>query len=179
MKTYSVQQEHAPNSIWRYYQTCAESLVRYQNEIMARPGVAQQYREYTVSEILDEFEGFRAELENEVTMALVASFEAIVRHDFLLWVCRKKRGGIRTIFVELNRRFEGNVPLDEILDGWKAEIGQGQAIGRFKQLVRFRHWLAHGRGWIQKSGIDPDPSMAWRIADRLFSVIPGLEGSLV
>ena len=34
-------------------------------------------------------------------------------------------------------------------------------IGAFKQLYVFRHWLAHGRHWTQKSGINPPPEVAF------------------
>jgi hypothetical protein len=47
------------------------------------------------------------------------------------------------------------------------------------QLVKYRHWLAHGRYWTQKSGIRPTPEQAWDTGTIVFAVLPGLEDALM
>jgi hypothetical protein len=43
-----------------------------------------------------------------------------------------------------------------------------------KSLLLFRHWLAHGRYWVEKSGLGQvDPFDAWQIGKAVFDVLPG------
>ncbi len=65
------------------------------------------------------------------------------------------------------------IRLSTVLDVWKNVCGKKKVIGAFKQLVMFRHWLAHGRYWVQKSGLqDVDPYDAWERGRALFDALP-------
>ena len=60
----------------------------------------------------------------------------------------------------------------EALDAYQAAVLSNQ-------LVKYRHWLAHGRYWTQKSGIRPTPEQAWDTGTIVFAVLPGLEDALM
>jgi hypothetical protein len=89
---------------------------------------------------------------------LTASFEAIFRVDLRqrTWTKRKPREQYTD---NMRRRFADrdvlkDVRFEDILGAWKKELGAGaKVIGNFKQVVQYRHWLAHGRYWKQSSGL--------------------------
>ena len=94
---------------------------------------------------------------------MLASIEATFRHDMAQRRRGKQRGGNRTSPVvrglrDLQRRHREKVRLDDILDVWRDSAGQGKgSFGKLKQFFEHRHWLAHGRYWTDKSGVQPDP----------------------
>jgi hypothetical protein len=101
---------------------------------------------------------YRDELQKQAILLLTASFEAIFRIDLGLrtWRRRKAREphteSLRSRFAD--RDVLKDVRFEDIIDAWKKELGAGaRAIGNFKQVVLYRHWLAHGRYWKQSSGL--------------------------
>ncbi|HUY36440.1 MAG TPA: hypothetical protein VMV69_27130 [Pirellulales bacterium] len=118
------------------------------------------------------------DLDQSAVLLLVASFEATLQVDFHERVTRKKKDGVSK---ELRRLWSRNAPhhgltrwvtVEEIVDVWRKHVGHTALIGNFKQLVLYRHWLAHGRYWVQKSGLgDIDPFEAWQRGIALFNVL--------
>ncbi len=111
-----------------------------------------------LGETYDKIERYRDELEKQAILLLTASFEAIFRVDLRLRTWRRRKA--REPHTEsLRNRFAGrdvlkDVPFEDILDAWKKVLGGGvKVIGNFKQVINYRHWLAHGRYWKQKSGL--------------------------
>src|SRR5258708_2872834 len=87
------------------------------------------------------------ELDHEVTLLLTASFEATFQVDFRRRIARKKKDRLSKKLRKLWRKHKRAkwVVVEDILDVWQKETGHVQAIGKLKQLIQFRHWLAHGR----------------------------------
>ena len=69
------------------------------------------------------------ELDRQVSFALLASFEAIVRVDFQNRVDRRPKGGPGPAFVDLARKHAERV----------------RRAGELKETLKIRHWLAHGK----------------------------------
>jgi hypothetical protein len=116
----------------------------------------------TSSEVRTWFRRQHTELERAVVTALVACFEAIVRPDVHERVRRKARSGInqklKTLWVAQKKR----VRFDDIVDAWKTEVSMGKDASAFKELMHYRHWLAHGRTWKLSVPATP-PDVAWNI----------------
>jgi hypothetical protein len=111
----------------------------------------------------------RDELDDEVVLALVAGAEWLLRGDFEARRDGKDACGRR--FRHLVQRFEGKVPLDEILDVWKDLTGASDEIGRVKQRVLYRHGLAHGKVF-NKSGLhDATPADTHEVIGDAFDAI--------
>jgi hypothetical protein len=109
-----------------------------------------------------------------VAFALFASLEAVLRDDYHRRVRERLKDPVSRCFRALHRNLAGRVPLDHILAIWKKETGKSEVIGNFRQLAQLRDWLAHGRYWVQKSGLpSPDPGQVWAIGARLFQALPG------
>jgi hypothetical protein len=44
-------------------------------------------------------------------------------------------------------------------------------VGRIKQLYRLRHWLAHGRYFTNRSGVQHDPPSAFYVIEEFIRAI--------
>lgn len=129
----------------------------------------------TVSEREELLVEMRAELDNEVALALMASCEAVLRVDFDARIRRRPRStpALNKAFKALERRYQGRVRLDDILANWKAHLGIHPAVfSTFGECLRVRHWLAHGRRWSLKVARKPDPADIKQAADDLFALLP-------
>jgi len=118
----------------------------------------------------------RDELDFEVSLALLASFESILDEDFLV----RALGSDRFSHAISKLRARTSEPrLEEILDCWKERSPAAHTvIGEFKQLVKFRHWIAHGRGAAKKGYGNYSPTLIWRRAQILQKAVAGFPSLL-
>lgn len=131
----------------------------------------------TVDELDEALERAREELDEQVVLALVASAEATLRVDFDERLRRKTKCELRPRFRALRDEHADKVRLDSVLDAWVEASAGVEAVGRLRQLVKRRHWLAHGRYWTDKSGIAPDPEQAQLAIDAAFDAMRGVEAT--
>jgi hypothetical protein len=121
------------------------------------------------------------ELQKQVVLLLVASAEAALRVDFLERVRTRRRDPVsRRLRAEARASTPRGVKLATILTVWDEGTADGSlhaSIERMKKLLHYRHWLAHGRYWVEnKSGLNhPDPYEAWGILVRMFDALPGFD----
>ncbi|HSN97001.1 MAG TPA: hypothetical protein VLS89_01845 [Candidatus Nanopelagicales bacterium] len=116
------------------------------------------------------------ELDEQVVMMLMASCEATLKRDFARRLRDKRpKDQLWRQFRELEQATKDkdadHVRLEDLLDAWKRESGKIELIGQLKQLVKRRHWLAHGRHRTYKSGVAPDPTQAWAIIGAVFDAL--------
>jgi hypothetical protein len=129
----------------------------------------------TASELDREFERMSEELSLQVALALVAAVEALLMLDYQ----EKMEDGLKdALYARMRPLWEkqSRATFDEILDAWKdANPGTGDVIGRFKQVVGLRHWMAHGRYWRPQGfkGLD-----ASAVVDRARAMERGLKGAM-
>jgi hypothetical protein len=179
-----------PSVILNYYRRSLESLNLLKRQVLAAlvdgqaidAALTAPFRSMTPMEVDSAIGQLRDELHHEVVLMLVAAFEATLQTDLQARLSRKGKCGASKHFRKLwysrpkPRGADEWVRTEAILDVWKrVVIGKAEIIGNFKQLVMFRHWLAHGRYWNQKSGLpdDLDPFDAWERGKALFDVLPG------
>lgn len=138
-------------------------------------------------EVAEYFIACRRELELSAVLTLTAAAEARIRLDAALRMQRDKDDLARRLnLLRSNARTEWRIPLyqDGIVDAWKTYIGSLQdlltvdrarlltAIGRFRNLLEIRHWVAHGRYWAIRRGIEHyPPSDAAAIINELFDAL--------
>jgi len=164
-----------PEEIWDYYQSAlaAFDLVRRHVRVpnAASDPSLSRWRFLTPLQVDDDLRSMRDELEFEVSLALLASFETILDEDFLL----RPLGTDRFSHAISRLRQRTSDPrLEEVLDCWKERSPAAHAvIGEFKQLVKFRHWLAHGRGSAKKGYGNHSPGLIWRRARLLQKAVAG------
>lgn len=165
MRVMELPDDYRLEAIWMYYGQMQESLLAVRKLALDGTQSLASFAGHTMTELENELFKMRQELDLEVSMALLAACEAIVRVDFKRRVNNRPKHPLTTQFRALFSAKENRVPFDDILDAWKSQSGAAQATGRLKQAVKYRDWLAHGRYWAQKSGIvNPSPE---DILDRI------------
>lgn len=119
---------------------------------------ASRFHGLTPEEIAQRLERDRAELDQWALLMVLASFEATVREDVRLRHGRKTKDAVRPSLQMLEQANPGRVRFDDILSAWDAASSVGQDLkGRVRNLMKHRHWLAHGRYWTNKHGQVPSP----------------------
>ena len=170
-----------PRMVWRYYEDTLEALRTFRHALVDGSSVVAGSRFFGMppSQVQDELEFVRAELDNQVTLALVAAFEAILRVDAMQRVLLRLKDPTSQRFKAVAKRCAAkNQPFDRVdlsavLKIWRDSVHGGERdFELFGKLMSFRHWLAHGRYWTLKIGPPPDPATARNIAEAVFARLP-------
>lgn len=171
-----------PPTILEHFQRSLEALGALASHVRVAATPESRFYLMTQEEVDFAIAEMSRELNQEVVLLLTASFEAEFQTDFHDRVSRKRKDRVskefRRILGDQRGRRQGakRATFEEILDVWAKQQGHVRAIGNLKQLIRFRHWLAHGRYWVQKSGLpDPDPFDAWQRGKIVLRALLGID----
>jgi hypothetical protein len=113
----------------------------------------------------------RAELDAQVVLMLVASIEAVVRDDYAARLPDPTKTAVHERFRILDKTHADKLPFTEILDVWKEEAQIPEEVGMVKQLYVYRHWLAHGRRFTNKSGVQAYPRSSKNVIESFVAAI--------
>ncbi len=123
---------------------------------MSGGATAPRYVGMAPDELDGLFDFHGGELEEAAILGLFAATEAALRIDFNERVRQRWKEPVSRHFRDLDRKFSGRVPLEEILNGWRDQALAQRvktAVGDFKGAFKLRDWLAHGRYWKPKLGL--------------------------
>jgi hypothetical protein len=176
-----IDDSNLPRNIWRHYLRTLDAF-RVLELALREPVVSDQVRPdspffgLTQAELPDVLRDMSREVGLESSLALLASFEAILRVDYLARARQTLAGApIDGRLRRLWSKFAERLPLEDLLDAWRDETqADSNFVGRFKQLLRFRDWLAHGRYWLPKGFAEFDAHTVVRVTSALERAIPGL-----
>ena len=175
-----------PVEIFEHYLRSREALSLLKSHLLNFPAtIGSHSRFYNMlpGEINATFRDMTSELNIQINLLLIASGEASLRVDFEDRVQRRRKGPVSRRFRELEQarkaRAKRGVRLEDILKVWGDESpgpSKGRA-SRMGQLLLYRHWVAHGRYWVdQRSGLsEPDPREVWDIMREFFDNLPGFD----
>lgn len=125
--------------------------------------------------------GLRDEVEERAYLAIVAATEGVLQSDFRARSRTKARVPLSKTAKDLLKKREKagrRVELEEILDAWAAETDVPNGVtGQFKQLMSHRHWLAHGRYFVDKGGVPTGPDFAYARANTLLAQLRTVDPS--
>ena len=164
-----------PDDVLLYYERCRVALAALRNEAVIKSISATgggPFFGFTAIEYEAALSGMLNELNDQVTLALVASFEASFRIDFERRIRRRLKDNASREFRTIARKYGQRVGFKDILDVWKKVTGRSAMFGRLMQLLNYRDWLAHGRYWVHKTGRNFDPFDAWQIGQDVFAQLP-------
>ncbi len=115
----------------------------------------------------------REELDQQTVMMLVASCEALFRRDCEHRATdrRLRRDAVANRLRTVKNQATGRVELGDIFTVWETETGKIQLFQGLRQLMKRRHWLAHGRYWADKSGFPPDPTQAFELISAVCAAV--------
>ncbi len=165
--------ERTPAEILEYHRRSVAAL-----RVLGRGGTAAlgpQAATFPRTEdaFTEALEEMREELDDEVVLAQVASAERVLRLDYRARQVGDAAAAVR--FRHLEERYDGRVPLEEILEVWKDVAAAPNEAGSFKRMYVYRHGLAHGRHF-NKSGLhDAEPADADEVIRLFFAKIKEVE----
>jgi hypothetical protein len=173
-----------PRDVWDYYQKSLEAIAALHRSLKPPSVVAvgSPFFAMTADEVEVAIRTLTRELEQEVVLMTTACFEAIVQTDFRKRRERKGKDAVSRCMRRLvkQRDYPKWVPVEHLLRIWKDNHGRSQIIGIFNQLLEYRNWLAHGRYWVQQSGLaNVDPVEALNRGMALVNALPGLDPTTI
>jgi len=164
-----------PADLLLHYDCMLEALEQLDRAARAgRLGPSSRFAGMTLPEFDARLRELRGELDHEVSMALLASCEALLRFDFKERVKRRRKEprSVRDQFKAIDARDRERVRLEDILDVWKGHIGSPARFDAFQEYLGVRHWLAHGRYWSLKTRRRIAPQDLLAVIRALFAVLP-------
>jgi hypothetical protein len=116
-----------------------------------------------------------AEIDINSSLSLLSAVEAAFRFDYLQRCYMKKKDPLSRTFRGIHKHKGSRALLeDDILNGWKqCAIGLKDILGHLKGVLKYRHWIAHGRYWEPKLGRTKyDYQSVYQLVDTVFSSFP-------
>ena len=116
--------------------------------------VSGRFVGYSRQELKLELQNRLDELELTSSLALLASFEATLRVDYLRRCYEKRKDPVSLEMRSVYKQRGARAGLEEgILSAWRRSIpGSKRLVDDLLAAYKFRHWLAHGRYWTPKLG---------------------------
>jgi hypothetical protein len=116
----------------------------------SNPEYTRCFVAYSPAEVNSELAERMSETDKRSALVALARIEAAFRKDYIERCRLKKSDNISIAFRKIHRDRGRRARLDEdILDIWyqNVEPSSRKVISSLRGMLRFRHWLAHGRYW--------------------------------
>ncbi|MFZ1934433.1 MAG: hypothetical protein WCB27_23635 [Thermoguttaceae bacterium] len=151
-----------------------------QDAIRASATFAARFVGMTEADVDVYYDAQRRELDRLTMLNLVASAEATIKVDYFRRVegklkdplARAYRDWYETLSPQEQRR--PNFDADGILDVLrKAHVMDNHIIGQYRECLRARHWIGHGRYWAKPVEVDRlDPDEVFNRTSALLQAMP-------
>jgi hypothetical protein len=157
-----------------------EQHASVQHAIRTGSAVAPRFVGMTEGDVDIHFDIQRRELDRLTVLNLMASAEATIKVDYF----RRVRGRLKDPLAVAYRNWHKSLSAKKqlrpdfdaggILDVLrKARVMDNNVIGRFRECLRARHWVGHGRYWAKPVEVDQfDPDDVYDRADALLRAMP-------
>lgn len=157
-----------------------ERRASIQHAIRQGSAVAPRFVGMTEGEVDAHYDADRRELDRLTVLNLVASAEGTLKVDYFRRVEKKLKDALSVAYrnwhntlskkKQLRPDFDDGGILDEIK---KAKVMDNNIIGRYRECLRARHWLGHGRYWSKPVEVDRlDPDDVYDRADAFLRAMP-------
>lgn len=133
----------------------------------------EKFQTFNLKELTKEKALRLKELELNAIFMLLSSVEALFRIDFNIRVNKKLKDELSREFRDIYKNKQKRISLNEdILKTWQSNFVSFESIiTKYKETLKYRHWLAHGRYWepkFQKYDFDS----VYIVADSIISNLP-------
>jgi hypothetical protein len=133
--------------------------------------IREKFKKLNLKEIGVYFDDSEDELERLVCLDLISATEAFLRIDYHERIKEKDKSEIGRFFRSLNKKKGKKISLEEdIIETWKSNTGD-QSFSNLLGLLKYRHWLAHGRYWAPKLGRTYSFDIAYEISANIFNIV--------
>ena len=173
------QNEKSLQFIWSWYEDQKEALRDYKNKIVflitnnAGSLNTNKFSTFSLDEVNRYFEESEEELEHLVCFDLISATEAHLRLDFDKKVSKKDKSNLGRAFRNISNINGDKISLEnDIIEQWKICVSNKKThFSNFIGLLKYRHWLAHGRYWVPKLGQPYDPYNTYSIVEEIFNIV--------
>jgi len=138
-----------------------EQRANVQHAMTTGASLKPQFFGWTYTELDEYYDAQRRELDRLTAMNLVASMEATIRVDYARRVAEKLTDKLslcyRAWHATLSEGKQALPDFDEagILERLKeAHVMDNNIVGRYRECLRPRHWVGHGRYWAKHADVD-------------------------
>ena len=158
---------------WSWYNDQKIALKSYRAEIInaARTSmpVQQKLKGLAPAELQQYFKENEIELEHLCSLDMVAATEALLRIDFYKKVYKKKKSVIAKSFRQLYKEKKDRISLEkDIIRVWQSMAAERKHdFSALIGLLKYRHWLAHGRYWKPKLEREYNAQISYHIARKV------------
>ena len=131
------------------YLADADSALRFYYSTLY-PYFVTRFAGYLPREVAAELAVRIDETEMRSVLVILARVEAAFRRDYDVRCTSKKADPISIDFRKLHKKKGKKVRFeDEILDTWRRHLepADRDIISQLRTMLKYRHWLAHGRYW--------------------------------
>lgn len=114
------------------------------------PNYLTRFTAYLPSELVAELTERVSETDMRSALVVLARIEAAFRKDYIGRCNLKLSDDVSISFRKIHKKRGIKARLDEdILETWRQNINKydGKIISNLRGMLKFRHWLAHGRYW--------------------------------
>lgn len=151
-----------------------------QHAIREGSAVAPRFVGMTKGDVDAFYDAQRRDLDRLTMLNLVASAEATIKVDYFRRVEDKLKDSLAVAYRTWHKTLSANKQLrpdfDDggILDVLKQTgVIDNNIIGQFRECLRVRHWVGHGRYWAKPVEVDRlDPEDVYLRADALLRALP-------
>ena len=170
--------EKSIEAIWSWYYDQKEAIRSYKFNIInaiitSSSYVNSKFLTLSLDDINIYFEESELELEHLVCFNLISATEAYLRLDFYKKVYNKDKSEIGRVFREIHKSNLNKISLEnDIIENWKKVYSERKGdFSSFLGLLKYRHWLAHGRYWKPKHGQNYNPEIIYDVAENIFDIV--------
>jgi hypothetical protein len=180
MKSVSISKHRVSLSeIWSFYSACRSSLFAERSAVLATMldggKIPEEFLGMSRKEVEECFSQYLDELELLISLDLLASAEATIRSDYYLRAQQRLKDSISLKYREVHKKKNPPKRPDlykDLLSIWMRFRPELQrVINEFNSAFRFRHWIAHGRYWVFKSGRRYSPEDVYAITEELLKAM--------
>ncbi len=170
-------QDKTIDYIFSWYEDQSTAMRRYKIDlrasVIAPPILDTKFFGFTLQDIEDYFLESKKELEHLVCFDLISATESALRIDFYTKISDRKRLDITKDFKQIQREKEDRVSLEQdIIEKWKEHYpAEKKYFSALLGLLKYRHWLAHGRYWVPKLGHDYDVQETYDIVENIIDTL--------
>ncbi len=170
--------EKSISSILNWYEDQIEALRDLKNKIInaiiyseVDVKVNEKFAALTFDQINEYFSNSEKELQHLACFDLVSATEALLRVDFHNRIFNKDKSPIGRVFRNIYKKKANKVSLEEdIIETWKNITGDN-SFSDLLSLLRYRHWLAHGRYWTPKFGRGYSFNIVFNISKNITDIV--------
>ncbi|HEX4125049.1 MAG TPA: hypothetical protein VHY37_10025 [Tepidisphaeraceae bacterium] len=120
------------------------------------------------------------ELDRLTVLNLVACAEAEIKIDYFRRIDRKLKDPLSRAYRKWHKTLSAKKQLRPDFDDGgiidvlkKAQVMDNNIVGQYRECLRARHWVGHGRYWAKPVEVDRiDPDEAYARADAIIRAIP-------